>query len=347
MGIARMAMRGGGEAAGIGCLAVFALFWSGLTLAFDGFITKAAFQQIQALHYPTVRGTITSSKVEASEDSDGTTYRPAIQYTYSVGGKQYQGDRYRYGQMGSGDHSAQEIVARHRAGMQVEVHYAAGDPADAVLKAGLEGCDLFLMMFMLPFNLVMLGLWVAIAGGLRSRLFPPVAGGAKVVDDGRTLRVRLSPWRPFYLGVVVSGGLAFVLVFVFGFGFGFNAPVEVILVAWGLILGGGAIAWLYGWRKLARGDSDLVIDEFGGSVTLPRNFGRQEEVAVPAGKILGIEVERDEARDSDGDRRRSYVPTLIFTESDGSERREKLVQWYDERSAEGFVAWLRERLRIR
>jgi hypothetical protein len=54
-----------------------------------------------------------------------------------VNNKRYQGDRYRYGQMGTGDRSAHRIVASYPAGRQVEVDHAPNNPADAVLYAGL------------------------------------------------------------------------------------------------------------------------------------------------------------------------------------------------------------------
>jgi hypothetical protein len=335
----------GGRVAGIGFLLFFAVFWSGITLAFDFFLVKAIFQQIQALSYSTATATITSSEVETDNDGEGTTYRPIIKYAYVVNNKRYEGNRYRYGQMGSGDRSAHRIVASYSAGRQVEVHYAPNDPADAVLHAGLEGTDLFLMMFMLPFNLIMLALWLAILGGVRSRRFRSVAGGARVFDEGRCLRVRLSPLRPTYIGAAVSGGLAFALVFIVGLGFGFNPPIQVMLLTWVIILGGSVVAGLYFHRKLSRGDSDLVIDDFRGTVGLPRTFGRQEEVVIPSEKIVAIEVEEISKRDSDGGIQRSFVPTVIFTKEDGSQRREKLIEWKDEASAKGLAEWLKERLR--
>ncbi|MHB9082115.1 MAG: DUF3592 domain-containing protein [Pirellulaceae bacterium] len=263
------AKRLGGQVTGVGCVLFIAVFWSGFTLAFDFFIARAIFQQIQALTYSTATGTITSSEVEANDDGEGTTYRPIIKYTYVVDDKRYEGDRYRYGQVGTGDRSAHRIVASYPVGMQVEVYHVPSDPVDAVLRVGLEGVDYFGLMFMLPFNLIMLMLWLAMLGGLRYRLFRLVAGGAKVIDEGCCLRVRLSPLRPTYIGAAVSGGLAFVLVFIVGFSLGFNPPVAAMIVAWGLILGGGGIAGHYVHRKLARGDSDLLIDEFRGSVVLP------------------------------------------------------------------------------
>ena len=56
-------------------------------------------------------------------------------------------------------------------------------------------------------------------GTVLYRLFPVPAGGAKVSDDGRYVRVRLSLWKPLHSGLAVAGGLAFVGLFVMAFGF--------------------------------------------------------------------------------------------------------------------------------
>jgi len=37
---------------------------------------------------------------------------------------------------------------------------------------------------------------------------------------------------------------------------------------------------------------------------------------------------------------------VIFTDDDGSQRQEKLVNWKDQDAAEGLAEWLSERLRI-
>ncbi len=108
----------GGPVAGVGCLLFFAVFWSAITLTFDFLVVKASIQQIHALGYPTAIGTITSSEVEGNDDGDGTTYRPVIKYFYVVGDQRYEGDRYRYGQMGTGDRSAHRIVESFPVGRQ-------------------------------------------------------------------------------------------------------------------------------------------------------------------------------------------------------------------------------------
>jgi len=336
-----------GEIVKIGLIFSFAIIWSAFTLNYDYRFMKVGIQQIQALGHPTVIGTITSSEVESNDDGDGTSYRPLIKYTYEVDRKQYEGDRYRYGQMGTNDNSAHRIVASYPVGKQAEVHHSPADPADAVLLAGLEGIDLFMMMFMLPFNLIMLTLWIIGLGGVRNMIHPPEAGGAKIIDEGQNIRVRLSSERPVYMAAAAAGGLAFVLIFIVAFGFGINAPIPVMIVAWGIILVGGGIGHFYAHRQLARGDSDLLIDDTKETLTLSKKNGRPDQMILPAKKIVAFEVEQTKLRDSDNDIQYSFVTTIIFTDDDGSQRREKLTEWSDETSAQSLVEWLTERLQVK
>lgn len=335
-----------GKLGGVGCLSFFALFWSAMTLGFDGLLARDAFRQIRALGYATAAGAVTHSDVETVDGEDGPTYRPNVKYRYSVAGKEYQGDRYRYGQWSTGGRSAHRTVASHPVGAQVEVHYAHDDPTDSVLAVGLQGMDLFFAMFMLPFNLVMLGFWVAIGGGLRQRLFAPPAGGARIWDDGRYVRVRLTLWNPLFSGAAAAGGLAFAGTFVIAFGFGADPSLATMLVAWGIILGGGVAVGLYGYWRQAGGGSDLILDEYRQCMTLPPTQGRQEEVVIPFDKVVAIEVETIERPGSEGGVSRSYLPTVVFTDSDGSQRREPIATWPLEDRAQGLAVWLRERLGV-
>jgi hypothetical protein len=328
---------------GMGCLVFFALFWSTMTLGFDAHLVRNAFRQIRALGYATAAGSVTHSEVETIDGDEGFTDRAKIQYKYSAAGKEYVGYRYRYGQWSSGGQVAHRIVAAHPVGAQVEVYYAPSDPTDSVLTAGLEGMDLFFAMFMLPFNLVMLGFWIAIVGIARQRLFAPPAGGARTWDDGRYVRVRLSLWNPLF-SAAAAGGLAFSATFVIAFGFSADPSLATMLVAWAVILGGGAAVWLYGCWKQAGGGSDLILDKFRQCMTLPPSQGREEELVLPFDKVVSIEVATLEKPGSEGGVSRSYLPTVVFTDSDGSERRERIAKWPPEDRAQGLAAWLRERL---
>src|SRR5437764_2164637 len=109
--------------------------------------------------------------------------------------------------MSSNDGGARRVVAEYPAGRQVDVHYAAADPADSVLLTGLEGADLFLPMFMTPFNLIMLGIWYVPFSKLLRR--GSRVGNAKLMDDGYESRLRLVEFGPIVVGATVAGVIAF------------------------------------------------------------------------------------------------------------------------------------------
>ncbi len=82
-----------------GMLAFFALFWSAITLPFDGFLIRTAFLQLRALGYTVTDGTIVASSIARSDDGDRTTYRPDVSFRYRVGEQEFVGDRLAYGTM--------------------------------------------------------------------------------------------------------------------------------------------------------------------------------------------------------------------------------------------------------
>ena len=215
---------------------LFVGFWSAITLVFDVMLVISAWRQIQAESYPRVIGAITHSEVDEHHDSDGTTYSADVKYVFTVDDRQYEGDRYRYGQMGSSDRNAHKIVASLPVGKEVPVYYNPADPADSVLKTGIEGSDLFMALFMMPFNIVMLGGWYVLGRGVYVRLLKPPAGGAKVVHHGFRAHVYSSGKPMLAAAAATLLGTSFVSIFIVGFGFGFNPPAEVIVTVWTVVL---------------------------------------------------------------------------------------------------------------
>jgi hypothetical protein len=65
---------------------------------------------------------------------------------------------------------------------------------------------------------------------------------AEIPDEGL-----ITPWRPLYTGILTVGGLALVGVLALAIGFRGRPPVSVVLVAWVVIFGGGALA--YRWNS--------------------------------------------------------------------------------------------------
>lgn len=106
----------------IKALVLFGLFWSGMTLMFDGFTIVPAARQVLAESFVSTQGTILSSEVTVHQDSECDTHGVRITYSYSVAGQEYVGDRYRYGNFSSSDCGwASQAVNENPAGKQVTV----------------------------------------------------------------------------------------------------------------------------------------------------------------------------------------------------------------------------------
>jgi len=332
----------------IGCAIFAGLFWSAITLTCDGLVGWAAARQTQATGFPTTSGRITQSSVESHRGGKGgTSYNAKIKYAYQVAGKNYVGDRYRFGQVSSSDGNARRIVDSLPVGRTVDVFYSPNDPSIAVLKTGLEGMDLFLAMLLMPFNLIMLGIWSYAALWLWRGGRPALAGGAKVIDDGYTTRVRLSEISPFMAGAVAVLLAAFLASFVVAFASGFHPSLGLMYAVWGAIAAVGLIAFVVTSMRAARGDSDLLIEDAGRRIVLPATFGRTEAIDIPARSMQSVEVERIETRGSKGRTNYRYAPLLVFSDRDGSPRREKLAEWSSEANANALAGWLRDRLQLR
>jgi hypothetical protein len=332
---------------GRGVLICFGLFWSALTIAFDVFTTVPAVRQIQAQRFATTPGTVLSSEVTQHDGDDGPTHGVAITYSYRVAGREYHGDRYRYGKFSSTDSGwAHQAVRAHPVGGTTTVYYDPLAPENSVLTTGLAGSDLFVALFLTPFNAVMLGFWWAGLSWLTQRGRKPVAGGVKISIGLQQTRARLTEHSPLAVGLATTALLAFLSIFVVAFGFGgFHPSLRVVSVAWGIVLSGGFLTAIWFWRTLRSGKYDLVLDEVNGTVQLPRTCGRKGLQTLPISTIFSASVATVTKQDHEGSTSYTYVPTLRLNSPAGPI--EKLAEWRSEARAAGFVAWLNEKLGLR
>jgi hypothetical protein len=324
----------------------FGVFWSALTLLFDGFLVISTVRQVRALTFASTGGTIISSSVTSRDDGDGgTTYGVAMQYRYSVGDREYSGHRFRYDTSGSSDCAwANTAVAERPPDTKVDVFYDPRNPEDSVLLPGLQGSDLFQLAFMTPFNMVMLGLWTAGWTMMRRKWFPPVAGGVKITTTLRQTRARLTQYTPVVSGFAALGLLSFLSIFVVGFfAGGFHPSLHTMLLTWGVILSGALFAGGWHWLRALAGKYDLVIDELNSSLELPATCGRKIRRRVEFDCIRDVRVETIVHPSSDdGSTMNSYA---LFLDLHGSQPNpEKLCEWNDAEKVNGFVSWLKQQL---
>jgi hypothetical protein len=332
------------KASGAIGLAIFALIWTAIVGALDAKVGWNLFRAVRALDYPEAAGTVLSSEVTQHRGSKGrTSYGVAIRYRYDIDGTAREGDRYRYsGFTGSSDSKwAHAVVRQNPAGASVKVYYDPANPEESVLSRGINGADLFILLFLTPFNLIMFVLWAVPVWALRRRVRPLVAGDVKWWADGRTTRVRLPRYSPIVAGLAGTGGTAFASIFILGFGFGGDPSLAVAMVTWMVVIGVGVGVAGWQWLQQRAGKADLVLDDLERTAELPATFGRKERRTVPWSEITGVTVETIERRGRKGGTRYRYAVQLKH-----GNQADKLDEWHDQQGAESFAAWLRERLNL-
>ncbi|NBV22153.1 MAG: DUF3592 domain-containing protein [Proteobacteria bacterium] len=321
-------------------LLCFGLFWSGITLTFDSFIARTFYHRLHAQDYAGAPGRVTRSEIIRTRGSKGSTsYRPKIHFSYTVNGTEYTSEKLHYGEEGSSDARwAEQIVKTFPVGQSITARYDVANPGDAVLLTGLEGSELFLALFLTPFNCIMLALWCVPLFALKRNFWPRPAG-VPVTQRLRRTHVNLATVTPFGAAVLALGGGAFGLIFVVGFSAGFNPSVKVACLAWGILLAGATLAYVLRWLRLSSGVADLVLDTMGATLTLPRMVSRTDS-QVSFHEVKAVVIEQIANRGQRGGTTYSYAPTLQL--HDG--RAFKLADWYDEPKAKTFTAWLRGQL---
>lgn len=144
----------------------FLLVLSPLLALFEGDAVWAVCRQIRALEYPTTRGTMTGSEVEFEAGGSASSWLLRVRYKYRVGETDFTGTRYRYDVAEQGfarSGTLHEIVKSLPPGKRLVGHYSPTNPADALLKAGTDGFDLFSFLFLTPFDLVWIFCCIAFA----------------------------------------------------------------------------------------------------------------------------------------------------------------------------------------
>ena len=324
-------------------LFLFALIWSGLVLSFDGVMVHGVYKQLEFVHYPSVTGAITHSEVTSHHGSKGgTSYTASVEYSFTVGDQQYIGNKIRFGMSSSSFASASAIVGAHPVGSTTPVFYNPANPQESLLSPGVNGSDFMLPIFLTPFNMVMLGLWLWIGGWLREHWFKPVAGGVKIIADGMVIRIRLPQFPALGWGLAATGGLGFISIFIVGFGTNMEPSIPLAILVFFTVYGAGLGIYLWQRRKIESGIDDLLINESSRSLELPLTYGRKARIAASISDVKSLFIERIEHRSNKGGISYTYAPTLHLARTEPAAQ--KLADWSDELKANDFTEWLRQKL---
>ncbi len=241
--------------------------------------------------------------------------------------------------MGSSSQNAAYAVAnRFPVGAPATVHYNPDDPADATLDVGLHPQALFMILFLMPFNAILIGVWSWAGGAVWRTITKPPCGGLKIQDqDGITL-VRVSWWSPLTTGLLALGISSFLSIFVVAIGFDQSLSLTGMGVVLGIVLGLGIGAALLTYLFGPRADKFIAIDTLRSTLTIPPMGGTKSEWTVPLASITDVRS-RTVRR---GKTSTSYlcIDRII---DDGEERNKEWTISLAQYRLDGLIAYLRER----
>jgi hypothetical protein len=319
---------------------LWVVLWSGFVLVFDGYVAWNLYRQIRTNSYGVTAGVVIESKVSVHNTRRNRTMNvPEIRYNYSVNGMNFVGTRYRYGFTASRD--AKEIVASHSRGATVTVHFNPHDASDAVLKTGVEGSDLWALLFIAPFNIIMGVGWFLLFLSGRDQCANLSSVGVTGFQYGCQLRVRLPHMTPTLVSILTAVASCIGAILIIGLSLGTNPPVAVMLTAIGLIL--VSVIGVYRWRSsvIKSGVKDLIIDHFSRTLVLPRSGGQGEAQMVSFNVVNGVGVEHIQK-----DNKRSEYALYLLVRNDGSRHRQTIGIWTDSVELEAIATLIRKELQL-
>lgn len=150
---------------------------------------------------------IEESRVLENSDSDGTTYKPEIRYSYTFEGREYRSDRYRFfDAWSSGRSGKEEVVAHYSPGLRTVCWVDPENPSEAVLVRDFSPVYL---LGLIPLVFVVVGVGVAWAGIRKGGSARPAASAlpsaAAIASSGPVeLRATATPKGKFFGLVFVT-----------------------------------------------------------------------------------------------------------------------------------------------
>ncbi len=311
------------------------MLWSLIVLVPDGLLLFLTAKNIVAQSYPTVPGEITHS---AQQREVGEAFDTEVRFRYSVSGQEFTGRRLHFLNLRdvSRPSKAQLTLNRYPVGERVDVIYNPNDPSDSALDRTLNGMPLSFALFLLPFNLLMIGGWTWIlrrVNGLRSLPFR---------SKGDCWHVLPTNGQPWMVALTISGLVSFVAIFVVGIG-GWSDHLQVMIVTWGVVLGLSGSAYWHTRSLVLREQPILVLNDGLATVTWPSSADAPE-FSVARSRLLAIQISDDLQRGQEGDSSLIYSILLRFTGDDGQPAQRSAFQTTNSLEATAMLEWLEERM---
>lgn len=341
---------------GIAFGAFFVGIWTLVVGGADVMIASQFIAASRSVSFPTAPGQVVSSEVESQRSSGGggvgrgrTVHRAKISYTYTIGGQTYSGDRVRYAEWSSSSSGhAQSLVQRYPPGAPISVHYNPARPEVSVIEPGLSDESRFVLVFLAPFNFILIGIWAFAwrsLSGRATRLPQPQESGV--------IRYRLAPVSVFMVAGIFAMAVAVPAVFIFAFTIGTRISALQLSVLAGSIAAAAILGGFWWHWRVASGAYDFTIDPVRQLVRLPRvRCGKDEPREVPLTDVRDVIVVRSETTKVNNQPVKDVVVVLApskagkaSTGAAAESRRVRLTSWSDTTVARKFAAALRKRLK--
>ena len=270
---------------------IFGVLWALMVGAIDYLTVRDTISQWRSLEFSQTEGEIKKSEVVARRGRKGTSYHVELVYSFTVGNREYEGTRFRYGSWGStGAKAANSIAKEHPVGSKTVVYYNRADPSDAVLYRGIDGGTAFPFIFVTPFNIIAL-LFISLPLSAFVRWIRKAeAGGIRIFREGSKTRARLTTIPAFVAGLGALGAACFISVFVVGFGLGFSNSFASVIAIGIIDVVAGIGVYLWRLNKIRSGKEDLVIDGSTMTVSLPQIHGRKRPEEIVIKEIASVSV---------------------------------------------------------
>lgn len=210
----------GGRRIGFIFCSIFILI--GLIVPYFSFI-KPLWRQVDARRWTPLEAVVLKSMVKSHPGDDSTTYSVYIAYRYTLDGRAYEGDRYRFtGGSSSGYQAKAAVVQQHPAGSPLTVYVDPADPTESVVLRN-AGASLYLGLIPIVFAVFGFFFLFLLSRGAAPGAVPRSAIGRKAGRSNRTLNLRAPAARRAGTRIGQFIGMIFMALF-------WNGIVSVFLV---------------------------------------------------------------------------------------------------------------------
>ncbi len=314
--------------------AVFGLLvWSLIVLVPDGLLLFLTAKNIAAQWYPSVPGEITHS---AEQREVNESFDTKVRFRYTVNGQEFTGQRLHFLNLRdvSRPSKAQLTLTRYPVGQQVDVIYNPNDPSDSALDRTLNGMPLSFALFLLPFNLLMLGGWKWISRRVRGLRSLPLR------REGDRWFVLPTNGQPWVVALTIASLLSFVAIFVVGIG-GWSDDLTVMIAVWMAIVALSSLAYWH-TRSLVRREKPVLILDDGLSIVTWPPSAEMPELSVARSRLLAMEVSDDRQSGCDESSSLTFSILLRFNVNDGQSAQRVVFQTTNSLEATSMLEWLEE-----